>query len=156
MQLQHKAQQRGLREPLLDQGVEQLLHALEQDHLRHQQIQHKGTDTRPVLQGTGQVGWKRRLAPSPAVRAVLDLGLDVLDDLLEDDVDARAPFMALAGGVAEIGAAVRTVRDREGGDGLDRASVVTAVVRVVLAVGPGTPLGGSWVQGKFVLPAVTR
>jgi hypothetical protein len=60
------------------------------------------------------VGWKRCLGPSAAARAVLDIGLDVLDDLLEDDVDARAPFMTLAGGVAELVAAVRAVLDRDG------------------------------------------
>jgi len=151
MQLPHVAQQRRLREHLADQAVEQLLHALERDHLRHQQVQHKGTDTRPVLQRTGHVGWKRCLGALPAVRAVLDLGLDVLEHLLEDDVDARAPFMALAGGVAEIGAAVRAVLERERGERLDRAGVVAAVVRRVPAFGAGARLR----RGR-VLAVLTR
>jgi hypothetical protein len=38
-----------------------------------------------------------------------DLGRDVADDLLEDDVDASTPRAALGGEVAEIGATVVAV-----------------------------------------------
>ena len=49
MQLQQGLQQARLGDHLVDQGAHQLLHPLERDHLGHQEIDHRGLDTRPVL-----------------------------------------------------------------------------------------------------------
>jgi hypothetical protein len=61
------------------------------------------------LPGTGQLRRKGPLVLLPTVGTGFDLGPEVADDLIEDDVVASMPRAALGGEVAEIGATVVAV-----------------------------------------------
>jgi hypothetical protein len=54
-----------------------------------------------------------------ALRARLDLGIDVRDDLLEDDVDLGAPIVALTGDLVQILAALLAEVNRRNLNAMD-------------------------------------
>jgi hypothetical protein len=62
-------------------------------------MQDVGLEAGTVLPGTGQVRREGPLGLLPTVGTGFDLGLDVADDLLEDDIDAGAPLAVLGGEV---------------------------------------------------------
>ncbi len=105
MQRQHVLEDGRLGDELAEESVEGLLHALQGEHLGDQQIERIRLDADPVLQGTAARVRERPSGHGGAMRAGLDLGIDVRDELLEDDVDLGAPFVALDWGLVQILAA---------------------------------------------------
>ena len=79
---------------MVEQGLEGLLHALEGEHLGCQQVHGIGLDTGPVLQRTAERPGERSAGLGAALWALLDLGVDVSDPLLEDDVDLGASLVS--------------------------------------------------------------
>ena len=86
----------------------------EKNRLADQQVDDKGLQPIAVLPRPVQVGREASLERGAADRALLDLGVDMLDRLLEQDIDVRSPLMTLAGRLAQILATV--IAKLDGGD----------------------------------------
>jgi hypothetical protein len=74
--------------------------------LDDQQAQNVSPDAVAVLKWPGEALRKRAMGWFSADRAGLDFGVDVSDDLLEDDVDLGSPLVLLARDIPEIFAVV--------------------------------------------------
>lgn len=141
MELEHVLEDRGLGDQLADEAVDRVLHAFERDHLGNEEVQHVRLDARAVLQRAAERLGERCDGPCVALRTILDLGIHVAEDFLEDDVDLGASLVSLRGDLAQIFPAVLAKADRGDFDGLDRAGVGRAPRLVRLALGVGTGAG---------------
>ena len=77
----------------------------------------------PYWQRAGHLEGEACARLGVAARAVLDLCVGVTHDLLEHDVDQRAPLVACAGGVGEVFATALARIDGEHLDALAGAGV---------------------------------
>ena len=100
-----EAEEGGFGELLADHGGQALDGAPERDHL-HELVDCEDPDADAVLTRTVEVVGEGGAGLAVAVRAVPDLGVVVLDDLLEDDVDAGAPLVVGRLGAGQLLAAV--------------------------------------------------
>ena len=100
-----EAEEGGFGELLADHGGQAPGGAPERDHL-HELVDREDPDADAVLTRTVEVVGEGGAGLAVAVRAVLDLGVVVLDDLLEDDVDAGAPLVVGGLGAGQLLAAV--------------------------------------------------
>ena len=137
VQLQHVLEDRGLGDHKADQALDRLLHALEREHLGDQQVQRVCLDARTVLHGARERLGERRAGLGAAVRARLDLGVEVAHDLLEDDVDPGAPLVPVRSHIAQILPAFLAGADLGDLNGLDGAGVRRAARVADPALGMG-------------------
>ena len=111
VQLRDIGEQRRLGDCPAGQDLERLRDPLERDHLRDEEVDRPGADAGTVLQRPGHVPGEASPGLGAAARAALDLGVDMVLDGLEDDIDQGAPFVARAGGAGEVGAAAPALLD---------------------------------------------
>ena len=149
MELGEEPQQRGLGQGAPDEGVYGLCDALERDHLGGEQVHDIGFEAVAVLDGGAHVGGEGGAGVGVAARAVLALGVEGGEGLLEDDVDTGATLGGVAFDVAQVLAAARAVLDGDALDVLDGAGVGGArvVVSGSLALGGGAGERGVLVGG---------
>ena len=140
VQLQHVLQDRGLGDGKADQGLDRLLHVLQGDHLGDQQVQRVRLGARAVLHGTGEALGERRAGVGAAVRAGLDLGIDVAHDLLKDNVDLGASLLTVRADGAQVLPTLLAGADLRNRNGLDGTGVRRATRIVDLAFGMGANL----------------
>ena len=149
MQQHHVLEDGRLGDDLAEQGLEGLLHALQGEHLGDQQIERIRLNARPVLQGTTERLRERSSGLGAAMRAALDLGIDVRDDLFEDDVDLGAPFVPFTANLVQILTALLAEADLGDfialdGTGIGRAGLAE---HLALAVGARAGDGGLVLRG---------
>ena len=133
------AEQRRLGDRPAGQRLERLRDPLERDHLGDEQMHRPGLDAGTVLQRPGHAVGEASPGLGPAARAALDLGIGMVLDGLEDDIDQGAAFVAAGIGAGEILAAVAALLDDDlvaAGDGA-RVGRRRRVLLRALAAGAG-------------------